>query len=337
MAFPYIASSSFDTGNNSEWDSESDTGSLLDFPHYTTLAAIQDAPAPYRGAYCMRITPGDTNDHTLTEGDMNIADGSTAWVRFAMYISKDFAATANDIFNIFEWQSAGATVEAVISLQITATTDLVEIAAADGTEASTGWTYLSKGVWHVIEAMLTVSTGSAGALDLYVDGERVQNLASQDHAGPITDGIFGTQGTLSTTNAGYLLFDEFAFDNTRLGYTARWEKSRLITSSSFMFVGPGKVKAVTILDGGSGDVSLELYDTDTYRASMSPVWRSRTVVNNTDVPVMGLDIPFSRGCLAVLGGTLPGAIIQIDNAVQWGSDAAIKSYAINAAQERIGQ
>ena len=308
----------------------------MDFPSWRTLATIPQAPTPYRGGYCMRIRPGDTNDHTLTEGDINIADTATAWIRFALFISNNFGATADDIFNIFEWQ-AGGTIESVISLQITAATDLVDIAASDGIEASTGFSNISKGVWHEIEAGLLVSTGGTGTLQLFVDGVRINNLTSQTHAAAITDGILGTQGTLSTTDAGYLLFDEFAFDNTRLGYTARWEKSRLITSSSFMFVGPGKVKAVTILDGGSGDVSLELYDTDTYRASMSPVWRSRTVVNNTDVPVMGLDIPFSRGCLAVLGGTLPGAIIQIDNAVQWGSDAAIKSYAINAAQERIGQ
>src|SRR3990167_1649169 len=329
MAFPYIASSSFDTGNNSEWDSESDTGSLLDFPHYTTLAAIQDAPAPYRGAYCMRITPGDTNDHTLTEGDMNIADGSTAWVRFAMYISKDFAATANDIFNIFEWQSAGATVEAVISLQITATTDLVEIAAADGTEASTGWTYLSKGVWHVIEAMLTVSTGSAGVLDLYVDGERVQNLASQDHAGAITDGIFGTQGTLSTTNAGYLLFDEFAFDDTRLALTQRFHTHRLITRSSFLFMGPGKILNVKIVDGGGGDVIVQLYDTDVYNASLTPIWTDRTNTANTNVDAADVPIEFNRGCLALLSGTLTGAILNIGRAVGWGSDGAIRTYAVN--------
>lgn len=327
MAFPYIASSSFDTGTNGEWDSESDTGSLLDFPHYTTLAALPDAPAPYRGAYCMRITPGDTNDHTLTEGDCNIADGSTAWVRFALYVSKDFAATADDIFNIYEWQSAGAVVEAVISLQITATTDVVEIAAADGTEASSGWTYLSKGVWHVIEAMLTASTGSAGVLDLYVDGARVQNLTSQDHAGAITDGIFGTQGTLSTTNAGYLLFDEFAFDDTRLGITHRFHTHRLITKSSFLFVGPGRIDNIKLVDGGSGDVIVQLYDTDVYSASLTPIWTDRTNTANTNVDAADVPIAFNRGCLAIISGTLPGAILNIGRAVGWGSDGAIRTYA----------
>ena len=77
MAFPWIFEESFDAGTRGDWDSESDTGSLLDFPHYTTLAAIPGGGLPFRGAYCMRIVCGDTNDHTLTEDDIDIADTAT--------------------------------------------------------------------------------------------------------------------------------------------------------------------------------------------------------------------------------------------------------------------
>ena len=35
MAFPWIFHSNFESGNNSEWDSETDTGAQLDFPHYS--------------------------------------------------------------------------------------------------------------------------------------------------------------------------------------------------------------------------------------------------------------------------------------------------------------
>ncbi|MES0340663.1 MAG: hypothetical protein ABUK15_11525, partial [Anaerolineales bacterium] len=89
----YIFSSSFDTGTNAGWDTESDTGALLDFPHYTELARAVGGGTPYRGAYCMRITPGDTNDHTLLEGDLNIADTATAWTRFSLFVSDTFVAS----------------------------------------------------------------------------------------------------------------------------------------------------------------------------------------------------------------------------------------------------
>ncbi|MDO8704885.1 MAG: hypothetical protein Q7J84_08065, partial [Sulfuricaulis sp.] len=256
----------------------------------------------------------------------NIADGSTAWVRFALYISTNFAATANDIFNIFEWQTSG-TIEACISLQITATTDVVEISAADGIAASSGWTYLSKGVWHVIEGMLTCSTGAVGVLDLYVDGARVLNLTSQDHSGAITDGVFGTQDTAATTNAGYLLGDEFAFDDTRLAITHRFHTHRLITKSSFLFMGPGQIDNVKIVDGGSGDVIVQIYDTDVYSASLTPIWTDRTNSANTNVDAADVPISCHRGCLAIVSGTLPGVILNIGWGAGWGSDGAIRTYA----------
>jgi hypothetical protein len=332
MAFPYLYAASFDTGDNSEWDSESDTGALLDFPHYSALAAIAGHPMPFRGAYCMRITPGDTNDHTVLEGDIDVADTVTRWVRFALYVSTDFAATADDEFSIFQWQQAAGTVEAHVALQVTAATDLVDIGTADGTGTPATYHHLSKGRWHVIESMITVSTGGAGVVALWVDGVRLTNLTSQTHAAAVGAGVLGTQDTLATTNAGYLLFDEFAFDDTRLGLTERWGTTRLITRSCFLFVGPGRVDNLKILDGGAGDVTVELYDTDTYYSSLTPRWRDRTAVANTNLDAADVPIHFTRGCLAILGGTTPGAIVSIGRAVGWGSDAAIRSYALNRAQ-----
>jgi hypothetical protein len=327
MAFPYLYSASFDVGDNSEWDSEADSGSLLDFPHYVTLARTPGLAMPYRGAYCMRIQPGDTNDHTVIEGDIDIADDVTRWIRFALHISDDFATSSDDIFNIWEFQQAGGTVEGCISLQITAATDLVEIGAADGTEAASGFTEITKGVWHVIEAKYTVSTGGSGVFDLYIDGVRRQNLTSLTNAAAIGKGALGTQNTLAATSTGYLLFDEFAFDDTRIGITDRFETNQLVTTSSFLFMGPGRIDNIKLLDGGSGDVTVELYDTDIFTSSLTPRWRERTAANNTNVDAADVPITFVRGCLAIIGGTLPGVIFNIGRAVGWGSDGAIRNYA----------
>ncbi len=279
----------------------------------------------------MRIADiADANDHTVTEGDMNIADGATAWVRFALYISTTFTATANDIFNIFEWQQAGGTPESVISMQITAATDVVDIGIADGTESSTFQiTGVEKGVWHVIEATMTVSTGSAGVLDLYMDGHRYANLTGLTHAAAVGTAVLGTQNTASTTDVGFLLFDAFAFDNLRIGISDRYSPQRFVTSASgeCIFVGPGAVDEVKIIDGGSGDVQLELYDSDVYHESLEPKWRGRTAANDTD-EVEYPTLSFSRGCFARFNaGTLPGAMIHITRAGTL-SEGAMRNYAV---------
>ena len=330
MSLPYIFSASFDTGDNSEWDSEADTGSKLDFVHYTELARLPNAPAPYRGAYCMRIQPGDTNVHTVTAGDINIADTATAWARFALYVSKDFAATADDIFNIFEFQQAGGTPEGVVGLQVIAATDEVGIGIKDGT-APTVFVHLSKGKWHVIEVMYTVdvAAGTDAVLTLYLDGQQVATETGGNSAAAIGTGVLGTQDTLSTTNAGYLLFDEFAFDDTRASLTHRFAEHRIITASSFLFMGSGTIGNVKIIDTGGGDVVLELYDVDEYSASSEPRWYGKTITASVDVDAADVPIEFTRGCLAVLSGTLPAAQFQISSATGWGSDGAIKTHAVN--------
>ena len=84
MSFPYIFHENFESGTKGSFDTETDTGSLLDFPHYSVLAFDPNSMMPYRGAYLLRNALGDTNDHTLTEGDIDIADGGTAYFKWQM-------------------------------------------------------------------------------------------------------------------------------------------------------------------------------------------------------------------------------------------------------------
>ena len=264
MAFPFIFEESFDDGTKGDFDTEADTGALLDFPHYTTLAAIPGMGLPFRGAYCMRIDCGDTNDHTLLEGDLNIADAATRYVRFYLYIHKDFAAASNDILNIFEWQKTDNTVEAAISLQITAATDLVGIAIADGTAASSGFTDIKKGVWHAIEALFTVDVtpGTDGVLTLFVGDDQLQTVTGHNQSAAITHGVLGTQNTLSTT-AGVLLFDQFIFDDGQIyPFKRRYVENVLVTKDQHVFVGNGRIENITLLSGGGADNVVKIFDTD---------------------------------------------------------------------------
>src|SRR3989304_7170016 len=106
MPFPYTFYSNFEAFEaTKEWDSESDTGARLDVVNYAALAGMpQSAAVPWQGAHCVRITLGDTNDHTLTEGDVNIASASEAWQRFYLNVV-DLSTTVQDIFPILELQS----------------------------------------------------------------------------------------------------------------------------------------------------------------------------------------------------------------------------------------
>src|SRR3990167_3039945 len=215
VAFPFIAQSAFENAVTPfGWDSEADTGTRLDVPHVSELARFPWSEcAPWRGAYCLRIQMGDTNDHTVTEGDINIADAATAFASFWLYLAPDVLATADDTFNIFEFQQAAGTIEAALSLRITAATDVVEIGIGDGVVADNFATAaLQKNRWYHIEVGMLVSTSSVGTLTLYVDGVSVVALTSLDQAAEVGTGVLGTQDTAGTTT-GTLLFDQCVFDD----------------------------------------------------------------------------------------------------------------------------
>ena len=336
MAFPWIFEENFELGTKGDFGTESDTGSLLDFPHYTELAAIPRMGLPFRGAYCMRIVCGDTNDHTLLEEDMNIADTATAWLRFYLFVHEDFAATANDIFNIFEWQNTSNVVEAALSLQITAATDLVEIGIADGIEAATFLAVVTKGEWHCIEGGFTVDVtpGSNGALTLRVDGGAVQSVGSHNQAGAITHGVLGTQNTASTTT-GVLLFDQVIFDDAQVfPFDERFPRTILCTKSQHIFFGNGTIDNATLLSGDTTvDNQVKIYDTDkavTDDASNIVVELRNTAVKEIVDPA-GMPVHLRRGAYVQISGTVeaggPRALVQIGGAVGFGSDGAIRNYA----------
>ena len=325
MAFPFIFESNFEIGSNAEWDS--DSGSLVDFPHYTTLAAIPGMGLPFRGAYCMRIRPGDTSEHSLLEGDINIANTATAWVRF--YLWHNLEATSDDIFNIYEHQ-ASATIETAISLQITAATNLVEIGIGESA-ASTFNAVLLPNQWNLIELASTAQTSATSTL--YLNESNIQTLGSHPSAA-VTDGVLGTQDTLSTTT-GTLLFDQFIFDDLQVfGFDRRFVENVLVTKDQHVFVGNGRINNITLLSGdATADNIVSVFDTDkadTNDASNLVAELRNTAVNETVDPA-GMPVPITRGAYVVMTGTASGrgprALVQIGAAQGWGSEGAIRNYA----------
>lgn len=324
MAFPFLFESTFEAGTNAEWDTETDTGTKLDFPHYTTLAKV--GMTPYRGAYCARVVCGDTNDHTLTEGDIDIADGATAYFRWYMYVSNDFTATADDVFSIFELQQAGGTVEQTVGMRITAASNLLEIGVGDGTAPSSYVTF-TRGRWTCVELLSTISTGGAGAMTLFIDGTSVIALTSQTQAAAVGQGVLGTQLTLATTT-GTILFDQFVMDDARVyPIKDRFPDQMLLTKSGHVFLGEGTVENISLLSGAGTDCVLSVFDTDIADTTMANnvVVELKNTANNELIDPAGTPAVLRRGCYVALSGTNPRALVKIGRARGYGSDGLIKS------------
>lgn len=309
MAHPWIFESNFEAGTNAEWDSETDTGSLLDFPHYSTLAREPLSGMPYRGAYCMRIVMGDTNDHTLIEGDIDVADTVTRYSAFNFYLGKDVLATADDTFNIYEVQGTANAVENAVGLRITATTDLVEIGVGQVAPTVFRSSPLSKGAWHHIELETTVQTGVTGTGLLYVDGVLAATIDTLTNTA-VLRGVLGTQNTAATTT-GTVLFDEFVFDDARIyPDRERFPHHIVLTKTGHAFVGPGTVASAAMMQG----TSMILYDTDT--ASVLDAQGVVAELTDSLHTNVGGPLTFKRGCYVALSGTTPrGEIIITTSSV----------------------
>ncbi len=346
MAFPWIFEANFSGGTNGEWDSESDTGSKLSFPHYSDLARLPWAEcAPYRGAYCgmIDLRTGDTNDHTLTEGDIDIADAATRYFRFYLWLAPDFAATADDSFNILELQQADGTRECSMGLRITAATDAVEIGIGDGVAPSSyAASTLTKGEWHCIEWKVKISTTGAGTQDLYVDGSSsLVALTTLTNAAAVAQGVLGTQDTVATTT-GVILLDCFAMDDAQIyPFRERYPRQMHLTKSNTVFVGPGWIDSATLLTTGASN-TMYLFDTDTAN------------VNDAQGMVVELDLTthtsaegpffFQRGCYCQLSGTNPRGQVQLVTAsdepgiygpITYGNVANLRRYGRHRKQRQV--
>lgn len=322
MAFPWIFAANFETGTNGQWDSEQDTGSRLDFPHFTELARWPGSQqAPYRGAYCMRVQMGDANDHTVRETDLNIADAATAYVAFYLYLAPNVAATANDTFNIYEFQQAGGTVEASVGLRITAATGAVEIGIGDGTAPTTfAAATLQSNRWYHVEIEMLVSTGVAGTLQLFLDGVSVVSLTALTNAAAVGSGDLGTQDTLATTT-GTILFDDFIMDDLRIFPTReRFPLQVPVTQSGHVFVGPGCVDTAALLSTTAGNI-LRLFDTDTGNVDDAQGFVAELDLS-AHTSIEG-PLRFERGCYAQVTGTNPRGQVIVSQGRVRGAPAPV--------------
>ena len=341
MAFPFLFESNFEPGTNAEWGSEVDTGSRLNFQHYSTVAkynATEVGPiAPFRGAFLAELDLGDTNDHTVISSSISIADTVTAYLRFYMFLGKNLRATADDILALYEHQGTANAVEASVGLRITAATGAIEIGVGQVTPTVFAAQPLVRGRWYCVELLTTVSTIGAGVSTLFLDGSQVATVTGLTNTA-ILRGVLGSQDTLSTT-LGYVFLDQVVFDDTRVfPITERFAESRMVTKSAHVALGATDVLNLTLIPGSGTNCVVKLYDTDV--AYVSDENNAQAVLFNltaSEPPIDLADVPlsFKRGVYAELSGTGTRAIVRIGRHTGFGSVGSIRDYGTRRANHPL--
>jgi len=314
MAFPWIFHSNFEAGTNAEWDSESDTDGIIDFPHYSELARFPwSTCTPYWGAYCARIVPaGGTNDATLTEADINVADTVTSHFHFNIWFGPDFVATADDTFVLLELQGAASAVVVSLGARYVAATDVINIGVGSATTGAVPSTFaglnMLRNTWYTIEMTVNLQTNATGTIDVFITkaNDAAQTtadiaLTSQDHVA-VTDGIFGLQDHLSTTT-GTILLDNFIQDEGRIFPVSRYPLHPVLTKSGHAFVGPGHLDIAGLLTDEVNNI-MRLWDTDTADTNATQSFVVELDINGTFTSFAG-PIKFKNGCYVELSGTDP--------------------------------
>lgn len=301
MAIPYLSNFNAEQGDKGHFESETDTGARLDFPHYSDLASEPNISMPYNGAYCLRVDLAkSTSDAYLEEtGSWDTAASGTIYFRWMLWVHPGITMANNDQFNILLLQSAGPVSEVVAGLIYTTAGGLK---FGVGETAITSSLPIQTGKWIPVEVKAVIDSGAGndGTIDYWVNGVAGTQVASLDQ-GAITQGRFGVVGQDAGTTAGVLLMDDLIADDARVYWPAeRFPSMVPINATGHIFVGPGSVEGLSLLTTTSGD-NIKLYDTDV--AYTSDATSAVFEVDASNLVSMSGPVYFHRGCYAVVTGS----------------------------------
>lgn len=329
MAFPFLSEAGFEDGTRGHFDAETDTEGRLDFPHYSELARFAGAGAPFRGAYCMRVsllndgTPADA--YVQETGAWDLAAGGTLFLRLMFRLSADTVMANTDEFAIVQLWSGASTVEAGAYINYT-TANGFRVGIGEG--SATSFAPIQLGKWHCLELKFVIDSGvpNDGTIDAWLDGGALTQVTGLDQA-VITSGVVGVLSQDAGTTRGTLLFDDILADDARLFMPAeRFPQQVLLTQSGHVFVGAGDIEKIDLLSGAATDNVLTVYDTDHAYTSDpgAAVLEMKNLANNERVPMGDTPLRVHRGCYVSLAGTNPRALVKIGWATSY-SDAGIRN------------
>lgn len=316
MALPLEFHETFEAGTKGNFDSESDSGNRLDFPHQMDIG---DRMMPWRGAYMCRVSLGKNSDDAYLEEGVSWADGQNRWGRFKMFVGED-VQFGNDLdyARILYFYSSTSTAEARLVLARFEPLGIVLVTETENESWNVNNSHFKVpiGEWFTVEWELDVDTDS-GYLGAILPN--VCRITSRNAAmGTITKfrlGSIDQNGDITGT----IYFDDFMVDEGRLYDDPSAHNGALsggslfFLQSGFAFLGEGAIDHVTLIDGGSNDSRVRIYDA--FEPTALPAGSLRydlKAVSGNPTPQSSSNlVPFRRGAYVQLSGTNPQAIVRL--------------------------
>lgn len=311
MAFPYTFFENFEDGTLGNFNSETDTGSALDFPHYTQLTRTND-PTPYRGAHMLRVDLANVGGNTayVQENDgFDLALDATLYIMFTLFVTDDLTMAASDLFQLFSMQSTGPVDEACVFIFNNAGS--IELHANE-TASTTGSISkaLELGKWHTVELYVNLDAGGGndGTLDCWLDGVQIGSQITALNQGAIVQARLGAMGTDAGTTAGRIFIDRIIADDERIRSMTRWANHRELVDNEYFFLGQGDLANIHILST-SGDEVVKVFNTDGKNETYTSGAINRTdpiiELGATSIKSTSGNFHFTRGCYVEMSGTSP--------------------------------
>lgn len=307
MSFPYNIEATFDDGTRDSFDSETDVGSILDYPHYKELSRY--GLAPWRGAHAMRVTIDGSNTAYVQAAAFAQATQSV-WLPICVH--DDFTLNDGNNLQIFALFSAGTTREATISIRRSGSD--YQFVANDPSQGVEAVTTFSRDKTRYYQLEMTVNRTN-GTIDFYLDGGQVQSQLTGIAMGVP---IFARMGVLNVaaSQSGILLFGGVISDDTRIFPRRRFPcDTAWVTHDMQAFIGTGAIDSAQ-LTGTNTDAVLNVLDTNIYETAITdfsrePIVYTRNTVANAQVPNYHAPIIFNRGLYVQLTGTAPQAWLSL--------------------------
>ena len=354
MAFPYLTEENFEDGAGAliskastgdvgdgvrtHFDVDTDTTGIMEIQHYSVLAQTPGIAMPYSGSYALRVDlAGGTTDAYLTEsaGWDTSADGTIYHRMMIWFGGPNVTMANNNLFSILQLDS-GAT---EVSVGIVYTTAAGYRIYANETASATGAVFadLTLNKWTCVEIVSDIDDGAGndGSVQLIVDGTSAGTVSSLDQ-GAITSGLLGVIGPDAGTS-GTLLIDSVIADDARIYPQAdRFTETIMLTKSGHALLGRGVIRNATLLPSASdADNALVIYDTNTGDNTDATNNKLTLYSGSTAAEVIdpaGVPIHCKRGAYVELSGTAgangPRAVVQVCDAVAYGSEGAIRNYGL---------
>jgi hypothetical protein len=325
MSFPWVMEDTFE-GGSTNFDAETDTQSILDFPHYVTLCDTPPHQPPFRGAYCARInlaTQSGETEASLQHNALDMSADTARCFRWYMYVH-NLVTAASDRIQIF---SIRATDTEHVIVEVFNNAGTYVLRSGQSSAGTLRSVELVQDKWLCMELVLAYdgSANGGGTIAFFVDNVQIgatltgltQAASTRFNLGTFIGGNTVAASNVNTgVTSGVLLFDQFLIDDTRIGPLARFPQTILLTESGHAALGPGQVEEYYLLDGGSSDTVIELYDTDEAVTTQAPfVPRLEDTASNRigdNWLSMG---QFNKGCYVSLSGTDPQAWVTFRDAV----------------------